>query len=188
MGSPEESSDRPPARADPPPAAPEAVPEPVPPEEDWLNRYKYLLAEFDNYRKRTARDSERARSEAQAELYRSLLSVYEAFRPAMTAARRLPPRDPLRQGLELLDQEWEKFMRRGGVEPVARVGEWFHPEEAEAVGDAAADARHPEGTVAEIVQQGYRSTFGLLRTAKVIVSRTLAPPPAPPAPALKDPS
>ncbi|MCI4323779.1 MAG: nucleotide exchange factor GrpE, partial [Thermoplasmata archaeon] len=178
MDTPEESPSPAPASAEAPAAPAEPSPAAVPSDEDWLNRYKYLLAEFDNYRKRTSRDSERARSEAQAELYRSLLAVYESFPPALAAARRLPPRDPLRQGLELLDQEWEKFMRRGGVEPVARVGEWFHPEEAEAVGEAPADPRHPDGTVAEIVQQGYRSSYGLLRTAKVIVSRVVAPPPA----------
>jgi molecular chaperone GrpE len=187
MLTPEESPSPAPVPTDPAPAPAESPPTVVAPEEDWLNRYKYLLAEFDNYRKRTSRDAERARSEAQAELYRSLLAVYESFPPALAAARRLPPRDPLRQGLELVDQEWEKFMRRGGVEPVARVGEWFHPEEAEAVGDAPADARHPDGTVAEIVQQGYRSTYGLLRTAKVIVSRVVAPPPAAHVPASKDP-
>jgi hypothetical protein len=50
-------------------------------------------------------------------------------------------------------------------------------DEAEAVGETVADEAHPDGTVAEIVQQGYRFFGGLLRPAKVVVAR--APLPAP---------
>ena len=56
---------------------------------------------------------------------------------------------------------------------MAAVGRPFRPEEAEAVGEVPADARHPDGSVAEVVQQGYRFYGGLLRPAKVIVARAI---------------
>jgi molecular chaperone GrpE len=88
----------------------------------------------------------------------------------------LPPTDPVRHGLELLDREWSTFLKHEGVEPIAAVGQPFRPDEQEAVGEAPTSPDIPEGTVAEIVQQGYRFFGGVLRPAKVVVAR--APPEA----------
>ena len=116
-----------------------------------------------------------AGSPGAAEIDRELLPIIEAFRVAHEAFAHLPPSDPTRKGLDLLDHEWTKFLKHEGVEAVATVGRPFLADEAEAVGEVPASDRHPEGTVAEVVQQGYRFFGGLLRPAKVIVAR--APPP-----------
>jgi molecular chaperone GrpE len=158
-----------------PPAAPEA-PTPKPPAEDWETRFKYLFADFENFRRRTERERESIGRQSRASVLRELLPLIEAFRAAHTAAQALGANDPLRKGVELLDLEWEKFLKHQGIEPVARPGGAFRSDEAEAVGEAAATDAAPAGTVAEVVQQGYRFFGGLLRPAKVIVSR--APPEA----------
>ncbi|HEY1197270.1 MAG TPA: nucleotide exchange factor GrpE [Thermoplasmata archaeon] len=142
--------------------------------EDWANRYKYLLADFDNFRRRVERDRESISRQARAALVRELLPIIEAFRVARDSFARLPASDPTRKGLDLLDHEWTTFLKHEGVEPVATAGRPFRAEEAEAVGEAPADAAHPDGTVAEVVQQGYRFFGGLLRPAKVIVARAKA--------------
>lgn len=142
-----------------------------PPEEDWATRYRYLLAEFDNYRKRVEREREQVRREHRAGVLRELLPLTDAFGHAQDAAKRRPSEDPLRRGLELLVREWERFLSTQQVSPVARPGETFRPEEEEAVAEMPADRDHPDGTVVEVVQQGYRSAGGLLRAAKVIVAR-----------------
>jgi molecular chaperone GrpE len=139
--------------------------------EDWATRYKYLLADFDNFRRRVERDRESISRQARAALVRELLPIIEAFRGAREAFAHLPPSDPTRKGLEILEHEWTKFLKHEGVEPVAVVGRPFHAEEAEAVGETPADRAHPDGSVAEVVQQGYRFFGGLLRPAKVIVAR-----------------
>ncbi|MGP8158305.1 MAG: nucleotide exchange factor GrpE [Thermoplasmata archaeon] len=149
----------------------EAPPEPA---EDWATRYKYLLADFDNFRRRVERDRESISRQARAGLVRELLPIIEAFRVARDSFARLPTSDPMRKGLDLLDHEWTTFLKHEGVEPVATVGKPFRAEEAEAIGEAPPDEAHPDGSVAEVVQQGYRFFGGLLRPAKVIVARTKA--------------
>ena len=143
--------------------------------EDWATRYKYLLADFENYRKRTDRERESAQTRLRADLLRSLLPIYEAFERARALASSGPGDDGLRRGLDLLESEWQRLFRDEGVEVAARVGQPFDAEEHEAVGETVADATFHEGDVAEIVQQGYRFRGGLLRPAKVIVARS--PPP-----------
>jgi len=146
-----------------------------PPSEDWATRYKYLLADFDNFRRRVDRDREAISRQARAGLVRELLPIIEGFRVAHEAIAHLPAADPTRKGLDLLDQEWTTFLKHEGVEPVATVGRPFRADEEEAVGEVVADGARPDGTVAEVVQQGYRFFGGLLRPAKVIVARAHRP-------------
>jgi molecular chaperone GrpE len=145
------------------------------PQEDWGTRYRYLLAEFDNFRKRVDRDRDVVKREAQGRLLRSLLPLYEAFHRARESAATLPASDPLRRGLELLGHEWDALLRAERVRPVAVSGERFRPEDHEAVGETPATPERPEGTIVEVVQQGYRHDSGLLRPAKVIVARAESP-------------
>jgi len=151
---------------------------PAEPSEDWPTRYKYLLADFDNFRRRVERDRESISRQARAGLVRELLPIIEAFRTAKESLAHLPMSDPVRKGFDLLDHEWTKFLRHEGVEPVAQVGSPFRADEAEAVGETAADGHHPDGSVAEVVQQGYRFFGGLLRPAKVVVARSKTASPA----------
>ena len=163
--------DEPPAPG--PELPPTATPPPPPsePKEDWETRFKYLLADFENFRRRAAKEKEATTRQARAAMLRELLPLVEAFRAASGALGHLPAGDPLRRGIELLDHEWTTFLKREGVEPVVEVGRPFQAEEAEAVGEVDADASVPDGTVREVVQQGYRFFGGLLRPAKVIVAR-----------------
>lgn len=165
----------------PPGSADEAKPAaalPPPPTEDWATQYKYLLADFENFRKRTERERETSHARLRGTLLKGLLPIYEAFERARETA--LAPgtsSEALRRGLDLLAVEWQRFLAAEGVAPVATVGQPFAPEEEEAVGEVTANEGTPAGTVAEIVQQGYRFRGGLLRPAKVVVTRSPSPPP-----------
>lgn len=152
-----------------PPAAPEiAAPDP-----DWETRFKYLLADFENFRKRSDRDREQARQRAEGRLLQAILPIFETTQEASAAAEKfLGRRDPIRRGLAMLQSDWNSFLEGEGIEPIARPGIPFRPDEHEAVGEATPTAERPDGTIAEVVQQGYRSRSGVLRPAKVIVSRT----------------
>ncbi len=144
-------------------------------EEAWSTRYKYLLADFENFRRRTERERESHSRQTRGALLRELLPIYEAFHFAHEAVQKLPENDPVRQGLDLLLREWETFLRHEGVEPVARAGAPFEPEVHEAVGEVPASATADEGQVAEVVQQGYRFHGGVLRPAKVLIARRAPP-------------
>jgi molecular chaperone GrpE len=168
-----------------PAAPPEATtPAPRPPEggdppEDWATRYKYLFADFENYRRRSERDREGISRQSRAGMLRELLPIMEAFRSARDAVGKLPADDPVRRGMELLEREWSTFLKHEGVEPVAKVGAPFRAEEEEAVGEASVGDDTPDGLVVEVVQQGYRFFGGLLRPAKVIIGRHAPARPAP---------
>lgn len=162
----------------PPPAAPVA-PLPAPEKtEDWETRFKYLLADFENFRRRAERERESITRQTRAALLRELLPLVEAFRSAHASSGHLPTGDPLRRGIELLDLEWARFLKHQGLEPVAVPGTPFRAEEEEAVGETAPTEELPDGSVAEVVQQGYRFFGGLLRPAKVVVARAPSSPKA----------
>lgn len=161
------------------PAPPSSSKPTATPGEDWESRFKYLLADFENFRRRAEREREATTRQTRGALLRELLPIVEAFRSAREFASRDPASDPLRRGFDLLDREWSTFLKHEGVEPVATVGAVFRAEEAEAVGEAEPGEKTPPGTIAEIVQQGYRFFGGLLRPAKVIVARARPPSAAP---------
>jgi molecular chaperone GrpE len=165
----------PPVEEDPVPVAPAIEPSPPPedpPAEDWSIRFKYLFADFENFRRRTDREREQARQQGRVAVLRQLLPLLEASDRATEAARTLPANHPLRTGLELLGKEWDAFRKVEHLETVARVGYPFRSEEHEALAEVNPTEDVPEGAVVEIVQQGYRCDAGLIRAAKVVVART----------------
>jgi molecular chaperone GrpE len=153
---------------------------PEPPEKpDWETRYRYLLADFDNYRKRAQRELGQAVERAKGELLLRTIDLHEGIEKVLETL----PSDSgaLREGLELILRNFSEFLRSESVEPVARRGEPFHPGFHEAVGQIPATPEAPAGTVAVIVQQGYRGPSGLLRPAKVLVAEAPTAPENPPA-------
>ena len=165
-----------PPKTEEPPTAPPAVPTPPEKVEDWETRFKYLLADFENFRKRVGKERESQRIQVHAGFLVRLLPLYEAARKAREAVGHLPASDPVRRGVELLAKQWEAVLEAEGVRPVARVGGPFEASVHEAVAEALPTPRAPAGSVVEIVQQGYALGATLLRPAKVVVAR--APHPA----------
>jgi molecular chaperone GrpE len=165
----------PPTEGTPPPATPEPEVPPTAesaPPEDWSVRFKYLFADFENFRRRSDRDREQARQEGRVAVLRRLLPLLEVSEKASEAARSLPPTHALRTGLDLLAKEWEALRKAEHLETVARVGYPFRSDEQEALGEVNPTDEIPEGSVVEIVQQGYRCDAGLIRPAKVLVARS----------------
>jgi molecular chaperone GrpE len=150
--------------------APAPVPEETTPP-DWESRFKYVLADFENYRKRSERDREAIRRRAEGDILRTFLPIHDSFERAREFLNDVPATDPVRRGIELLAREWETFLKREGIAPVAEVGRPFDSDEQEVVGETAPSPGHAPGTVAAVVQQGYRFGGGLLRPAKVLVVR-----------------
>jgi molecular chaperone GrpE len=171
---------------EPPPAdveeeAPEAPPTSTAPapSEDWEKRFTYLYADFENFRRRTDREREALRQRTQGELLKGVLPIAEAAEHAVEAVRARPPKDAVRQGVEMLQRSIATFLSEHGVQVVGTPGELFRPEEHEAVGETAPSEAAAEGHVAEVVQRGYAFPGGLLRPAKVVVARRPAKAPSP---------
>jgi molecular chaperone GrpE len=152
--------------------APEVAPTPeAPSPSEWETRFKYLLADFENYRKRSAKEQEGLRASIRDRMILELVPLFEATLAALDSVATLPASDPVRRGIELLVKEWSKFWDAQGVTPVARRGMAFRSDVHEAVGEGEASRETPPGTILEVVQQGYRGRHGVLRPAKVVVAR-----------------
>jgi molecular chaperone GrpE len=132
-----------------------------------------LRADFANYKKRVARDFERSRDQAAAEVFRLLLPTLDNLESAlaMTPSRdeSHSSRESHREGIRLIYQDLRTSLGSQGLESLDLVGTPFNPEVAEAVGVDKSSTAAP-GTVLKIVRNGWKLRQGLLRPAQVIVS------------------
>ncbi len=147
-------------------AAEEAASDPW--QEEWqaLNdRHLRLAAEFENYKKRTARDhQERARS-AQADLLLDLLEIADNFDRALSAEH---DDSPYARGVALIREQLEGVLARRGVEKMQVTGQKFDPEFHEALMSLPSEV--PAGHVCGDLRSGYLLAGRTLRPAQVAVS------------------
>jgi molecular chaperone GrpE len=124
-------------------------------------------AEFDNYRKRTAREVERIRKTAAESLIHELLTVLDNLGLALSHVEN--ESDPLAQGVTMVHKQMDDILRRNGLEPIEASGKPFDPNVHEAV--AQVDSEEvPPGHVVQEYQRGYTLGGQILRPAKVVVS------------------
>ena len=138
---------------------------------DSQEKYLRLAADFDNFKKRVARERVNLADKAQAAFVIKLLDVLDDL-DRLSAADPAGPVDVLRQGVELVDRKLRKDLEAAGLERVDPVGQRFDPSVSEAVSvvpalDAAADH-----TVSATFQVGYRFKGALVRPARVQVYST----------------
>jgi molecular chaperone GrpE len=133
------------------------------------DRYLRTLAEFDNFRRRTNREREDWRRQAQEALLREILPALDNFDRALAA----PPArggDPsFRTGVELIHREFLAALERLGVKPFVAVGQPFDPMRHEAVGRAERVDVDDQTVVAEPLR-GYLFQDRVLRPAQVVVA------------------
>jgi len=132
-------------------------------------KYLYLQAEYQNFRKRSARDISDARSHAIADTLTPFLSVSDFLAMAQVAAEKTDNLDAIKQGLTMIIAQFDKALEEMSVKKFSAVGEKFNPDLHDAVG------REPSDSVAEgvIIREwncGYKIGEKLLRPARVLVS------------------
>ena len=124
-------------------------------------------AEFDNYRKRTAREIERIRKTAAESLVRDLLPVVDHLELALQHADEASR--AVTEGVEMVARQFTEVLSRHGVEPIPALGEPFDPNVHEAMMQRP-DAEAAPNIVLEEFQRGYRMGEVVLRPSKVVVS------------------
>lgn len=135
---------------------------------DLLNRYTRLAADFDNFRKRTAREqAERSRFAAEPAA-RALLPVLDNLRRAVDHLPDDGDRGVL-DGLRFVVRQFEEALESVGVVPIDAVGKPFDPAEHEAVTGEESD-RVDVDTVIDELQRGYRIADRVIRPAMVRVA------------------
>jgi len=129
-------------------------------------KYLRLLADFDNYRKRTASDLEAAKREGKLEVLRAILPVLDDLERALEHAEADP--SAILEGVKKIKDAFLRILAGLGVEEVPGKGEDFDPAYHEAIGVVEGEE---EGKIAEVYQKGYRVGDFLVRPARVAVTK-----------------
>jgi molecular chaperone GrpE len=148
-------------------------PDPSPQEQLQAERDEYLAlaqraqADFENYRKRAAKEVAAAGDRAKGGLVRELLPVVDNLERALASAEE--SEQHLAEGVRLVHAELVGVLQRNGIESFDPTGEPFDPEVHEALSTQPADGADP-GTVVGVMEKGYKLNGTVLRPARVVVS------------------
>jgi len=138
---------------------------------DQEDKYLRLAAEYDNYRKRTARERAELTSRAQAELVKQLadalddLARFAHVDPATVDAATIV------QGVDMVEKKFLKTLTAAGLEIIDPVNQTFDPTLHEAVATEPALSPEDDHVVARVFQVGYVFSGQLLRPARVVVKQ-----------------
>jgi molecular chaperone GrpE len=134
--------------------------------DEYLALAQRTQADFENYRKRVAREAATAQQRGIAKLAKELLPALDNLDRALEAADQ---RDPLLDGVRLVRDELSAALARVGIESFSPAGEPFDPEQHEAMAQRPVEDAE-SGTVAEVYQPGYRLGGTIIRPARVLVA------------------
>jgi len=131
-------------------------------------RYLRLAADFDNFRKRTAQESERRSAAKKEALIHELLPAIDNLERALAVGPNTSF-EQLLQGVDMISQQLRRILQQNEVEAEESLGQRFDPLRHEAIGSRR-DPSKPDQSVLETVQRGYRRGNEVFRPAKVIVN------------------
>ena len=156
----------------PPEPAPEEAAETVPAEvhEELNGKYLRLMAEFDNFRKRTVREKSELALEATGELVRELIPILDNLDRATEHRNDRTTLEEYVKGIALIEDQIRAILAGAGLEVIETVGLPFDPEIHEAVMQMESE-EHESGTITAEVEKGYLLRGRIIRHPKVIVAK-----------------
>ena len=138
--------------------------------DEYLELARRTKADFENYRKRVAKENSEALARGKADLARQLLPALDNLERALAAGEDASAHQALVKGVAMVRDELHGRLEGAGVEPFDPIGERFDPQLHEALSTRADDGTEP-GLVLETLEKGYRLNGQVLRPAKVVVSQ-----------------
>ena len=138
-----------------------------------LDRFRDLAlrsqADFENYKRRSAREKEDAIKYANSSLLERLVGILDNFELGLTAAKEQAADSPIYSGMVLVQKQLNDLLAENGLQPIEAEGKTFDPNLHEAIAHEPS-SEFPEGIVVRQARRGYRFKDRLLRPAKVVVS------------------
>jgi molecular chaperone GrpE len=134
--------------------------------EEYLALAQRTQADFENYRKRIAREAAAAEARGVARLAKELFPALDNLALAVAAAG---AHEGLAEGFRLVEAELTAALARAGIQGFSPEGERFDPTEHEAMSQREVEGAE-SGTVVEVFQRGYRVNGTVLRPARVVVA------------------
>jgi molecular chaperone GrpE len=138
--------------------------------DEYLELAQRTKADFENYRKRVARETAEALARGKAELARQLLPAIDNLERALAAGEDASAHEALVQGVAMVRDELHSRLEGAGVEAFDPTGEKFDPQLHEALSTKPGEGTE-SGVILETVEKGYRLNGQVLRAAKVVVSQ-----------------
>ena len=137
-------------------------------ERQWQDKYLRLVAEFDNYRKRTDKEKKGLIALGGEDVIKSLLGVMDDIDRALVAMSQTDDIESVRKGIELIHQKLLDTLHGKGVQEIEAVGNEFDTDLHEAVAKLPVED-DKKGKIIDVVQKGYKLKDKVVRYAKVFV-------------------
>jgi molecular chaperone GrpE len=138
--------------------------------DEYLELAQRTKADFENYRKRVAKETADALARGKADLARQLLPALDNLERALAAGQDASAHEALVKGVAMVRDELHNRLEGAGVESFDPTGEKFDPQLHEALSTMPTEGTE-SGVVIETVEKGYRLNGQVLRAAKVVVSQ-----------------
>ena len=135
------------------------------------DRYLRLAAEYDNYRKRTAREMLQAATKGQIDILKGLLDSLDDL--ARFSSMDVPTEEAktIAEGVALIERNIMKALDNYGLVVIDPISEPFDPNIHEALSSQPTDSEEKDNTVAQVYQRGYMLNDHLIRPARVVVNQ-----------------
>lgn len=135
------------------------------------DKYLRLFAEFDNFKRRTAKERIELIQTAGKEVIASLLDVLDDCERAEKTMESVQDTAAVKEGVQLVFAKLRSTLEQKGLKPMNSVGEEFNPDLHEAITEIPAPAPELQGKVIDQVQKGYYLGDKIIRFAKVVVGK-----------------
>ncbi len=136
------------------------------------DKYARLFAEFDNYKKRTAKEKVELIQSASQTVLTKLLPVLDDFDRALTAMQTAHDVESVKEGIELVNHKFQKTLMQEGLKEMKNlIGQPFDPEYQEAISAIPAPTEDLKNKVIDVVEKGYFLNDKVIRFAKVVIGQ-----------------
>ena len=133
--------------------------------------YMFLMADFDNFRKRTLRERADLIKSASEKALLGILPIVDDFERGLDAIKDTSDAEAVKEGMKLIYNKLVKYLNDNGVKAMETTGADFDPELHEAMAMVPADDETPKGKIKDTVSKGYMLNDKVLRHAKVVVAQ-----------------
>ena len=133
--------------------------------------YLFLMAEFDNFRKRTLKEKSDIIRNANEQAMKGLLPIVDDFERGLEATKGVDDPQAIREGMEIIYNKFVKFLEQNGVKAMESTGADFNPDMHEAIAMVPVEDQNLKGKVIDTPTKGYMINDKVLRHAKVAVGQ-----------------
>ncbi len=133
--------------------------------------YLFLMAEFDNFRKRTLKEKSELIKNAAESTFKGLLPIVDDFERALKASENTEDANALKEGMELIYKKLKKYMEQNGVKEMDPEEKEFDADKHEAISAVPVPDEAQKGKILDTVEKGYMINDKVLRHAKVVVGQ-----------------